>query len=144
MVVQAFEDALLGLTPEELNEMGVAVIERVREVEEQSDADEDSASQHLSASELESLPARAATDQESAIECSVCLASLSAGQDVVRLPCAHIYHHACIVRWLASSRRCPFCRASAVENGAGPAGLAGMVGREEGFDGEVVTRVRPL
>ena len=124
--------------------MGVdAIIERVREVEEQSEADEDGASQHLSASELESLPARAATDREGAVECSVCLAFLSAGQDVVRLPCAHIYHHACIVRWLASSRRCPFCRASAVvENGGRSAFLAGVVGGEEGSDG--VPRVRPL
>lgn len=90
------------------------VIERVREVEEQ-DGDADSTSQHLSAVELQNLPSHAAPDFETAAECSVCLAAISPGQDIVRLPCGHLYHHTCIVRWLARSRHCPFCRASAVE-----------------------------
>ena len=97
-----------------------AVIERVREVEQGGgDGDCDPSSQHLSASELENLPAHQAADCETVSDCAVCLVAVSSGQDVVRLPCAHTYHHPCIVRWLARSRRCPFCRASAVEPTAG-------------------------
>ncbi|PON93557.1 43kDa postsynaptic protein [Trema orientale] len=42
-------------------------------------------------------------------QCSVCLEKLSF-DEVVRMPCSHIYHKNCIVRWLETSHMCPLCR----------------------------------
>lgn len=44
-------------------------------------------------------------------ECCVCLESYELGQQVVRLPCAHLFHGSCIRDWLLeSSCTCPVCR----------------------------------
>ncbi|TVU10923.1 hypothetical protein EJB05_44478, partial [Eragrostis curvula] len=43
--------------------------------------------------------------------CAVCTEDVAAGQAVVRLPCAHWYHAACIAPWLRIRTTCPTCRA---------------------------------
>ena len=120
---------LLGVTEEQLHEMEPdAVIALLRSAEEEeSDAEEAQPSDHLSATELERLPARTATaNSDSTTECAVCLVAFGAGQEVVHLPCSHVFHRACIIRWLARSRRCPFCRAELSQIRAeGAAGWAG-------------------
>jgi len=45
--------------------------------------------------------------------CLICLDDLSAGQQVWRLPCAHVFHDACAVRYFGTRRSgaaCPTCR----------------------------------
>ena len=131
---QDFENALLGLTQDELNEMDVdAVIEMVRAADEEQDVDNEgggeaggggeyAVSHRLSAHELEGLTSHTATDNDSRLhkesECSVCLAGLRAGEQISVLACAHTFHHACFVRWLARSRRCPYCRSEVTHSQA--------------------------
>ncbi|KAF7113145.1 hypothetical protein RHSIM_RhsimUnG0156200 [Rhododendron simsii] len=43
-------------------------------------------------------------------ECRICLETLPIGAKVIRMPCSHIFHGNCIVRWLESSNLCPLCR----------------------------------
>ena len=42
-------------------------------------------------------------------ECVICQCPLDS--DVRMLPCLHSFHDQCIVRWLASKRKCPLCQA---------------------------------
>lgn len=45
-----------------------------------------------------------------ATECSVCLGAFASYQTVVKLPCAHAFHHACISKWLTQCKNtCPLC-----------------------------------
>ena len=44
--------------------------------------------------------------------CTICLDEYATGQVTLRLPCMHVYHSACVVRWFSASymqRRCPTC-----------------------------------
>jgi hypothetical protein len=45
-------------------------------------------------------------------ECSICLEDFCNGlePEVVCMPCSHLYHRSCIVRWLQTSHLCPMCR----------------------------------
>ena len=42
--------------------------------------------------------------------CCICLDDFGAGAVVTRLPCAHLYHAACIKKWLHTSGLCPQCK----------------------------------
>lgn len=52
---------------------------------------------------------RAKLDKEEC--CSICLEAMGEGFMVTRLPCSHVFHAACVFRWLRdSSATCPLCR----------------------------------
>ncbi|KAL3530306.1 hypothetical protein ACH5RR_009628 [Cinchona calisaya] len=42
--------------------------------------------------------------------CPICLEELHVGFEGIRLPCLHIFHGACITKWLQESHMCPLCR----------------------------------
>ncbi|KAL0446267.1 UNVERIFIED_CONTAM: E3 ubiquitin-protein ligase [Sesamum latifolium] len=42
--------------------------------------------------------------------CSICLEGFSDGGRGTRLPCSHMFHENCIVRWLRENHVCPLCR----------------------------------
>nr|DAD39303.1 TPA_asm: hypothetical protein HUJ06_013626 [Nelumbo nucifera] len=42
--------------------------------------------------------------------CTICLEELPIGSQVTRMPCSHVYHGGCIVKWLETSNLCPLCR----------------------------------
>ncbi|XP_048431975.1 E3 ubiquitin-protein ligase SDIR1-like [Pyrus x bretschneideri] len=45
--------------------------------------------------------------------CSVCLEELSGGtaSELIRMPCSHVYHPSCILRWFNMDKKtCPNCR----------------------------------
>mmetsp|Transcript_15347 Transcript_15347/g.43543 ORF Transcript_15347/g.43543 Transcript_15347/m.43543 type:complete len:320 (-) Transcript_15347:124-1083(-) len=66
-----------------------------------------------------------------ASECGVCLASLPHEALVVRLNCQHVFHAACIKRWLTECRgTCPLCSAPVVAAGSGDSS-----GEDEDDDG---------
>ncbi|XP_062193193.1 uncharacterized protein LOC133896610 [Phragmites australis] len=52
-----------------------------------------------------------------AVVCAVCTEEVAVGQAVVRLPCAHWYHAACIAPWLRIRTTCPTCRAELPREG---------------------------
>ncbi len=41
--------------------------------------------------------------------CAICLDAIEAEQRVRMLPCTHVFHDHCIVRWLCRANRCPVC-----------------------------------
>ncbi|XP_038993201.1 uncharacterized protein LOC120116879 [Hibiscus syriacus] len=43
-------------------------------------------------------------------ECVVCLNELLDQDRVTLMPCGHIYHYDCIIKWLETSYLCPLCR----------------------------------
>lgn len=60
---------------------------------------------------VDGLPRVSAKDC-GATECSVCLANFESHQSVVKLPCSHAFHHACISKWLTQCKStCPLCTA---------------------------------
>ena len=51
-------------------------------------------------------------------ECAVCLCEFVPGETLARLPaCAHLFHRACVERWLRTSRECPKCRTAVASVG---------------------------
>lgn len=49
-------------------------------------------------------------------ECSVCLSSFEAHDEVAALPCKHFFHRTCVTKWLAECRRmCPLCGAEVLK-----------------------------
>eukprot|EP00568_Trieres_chinensis_P010892 CAMPEP_0183311710 /NCGR_PEP_ID=MMETSP0160_2-20130417/38497_1 /TAXON_ID=2839 ORGANISM="Odontella Sinensis, Strain Grunow 1884" /NCGR_SAMPLE_ID=MMETSP0160_2 /ASSEMBLY_ACC=CAM_ASM_000250 /LENGTH=258 /DNA_ID=CAMNT_0025476377 /DNA_START=274 /DNA_END=1046 /DNA_ORIENTATION=+ len=42
--------------------------------------------------------------------CSVCFEEHNVGDKLTRLPCSHLYHHSCILKWLETRCTCPVCR----------------------------------
>ncbi|OAY56879.1 hypothetical protein MANES_02G052000v8 [Manihot esculenta] len=42
--------------------------------------------------------------------CIVCLEEFEDGDDLIQMPCSHLYHQHCIVEWLMTSHLCPLCR----------------------------------
>jgi hypothetical protein len=41
--------------------------------------------------------------------CSICLGEYEEGEDLVCLPCKHLYHEDCISSWCSNHIRCPLC-----------------------------------
>jgi hypothetical protein len=39
--------------------------------------------------------------------CCICMSELESGEVVKRLPCLHLFHQACIDKWLSMSQLCP-------------------------------------
>ncbi|WWC63333.1 uncharacterized protein I303_105933 [Kwoniella dejecticola CBS 10117] len=50
-------------------------------------------------------------------DCPVCKDDFALGDEVVRIPCAHIFHPDCLVPWLKQNGSCPVCRFSLVPEG---------------------------
>ncbi|VAH08392.1 RING-H2 finger protein ATL66-like [Triticum dicoccoides] len=50
-------------------------------------------------------------EQAAAVECSICISALVAGDKVKALPpCGHCFHPECVDAWLRSQPSCPLCR----------------------------------
>jgi Ring finger domain len=49
--------------------------------------------------------------------CSICLGEYEEGEELSKLPCAHIYHHECIASWCSNHTRCPLCNADLEASG---------------------------
>ncbi|KAI4318430.1 hypothetical protein MLD38_032133 [Melastoma candidum] len=58
-------------------------------------------------------------------DCSICLESFLPGDKLLRLPCAHMFHSACLDPWVRTCGDCPYCRKAIVsrnnETGKGKA-----------------------
>ncbi|XWS23735.1 hypothetical protein CRYUN_Cryun28dG0040800 [Craigia yunnanensis] len=49
-------------------------------------------------------------DLSSKKECTICLDEFLDADEVASMPCGHIYHDGCIVKWLETSHLCPLYR----------------------------------
>ncbi|MBA3956909.1 MAG: hypothetical protein H0X51_00740 [Parachlamydiaceae bacterium] len=49
-------------------------------------------------------------------ECGICLSKYeqNVSNDCLRLKCGHIFHHACVERWILKKKSCPTCRSYSV------------------------------
>lgn len=69
----------------------------------------------LTREEFEELPILKEEEVEDLCitDCSVCFNPMKADEQLVRLPCFedHVFHKACLWKWLSSHRTCPICRA---------------------------------
>ncbi|KAF2320943.1 hypothetical protein GH714_032115 [Hevea brasiliensis] len=43
-------------------------------------------------------------------DCSICLESFKEGDKLIRLPCEHRFHFACLDPWIRTCGDCPYCR----------------------------------
>lgn len=43
--------------------------------------------------------------------CPICSEDFVLGSEVLRMPCSHIFHDACVLPWLEMKQNCPICRA---------------------------------
>ncbi|XP_012442754.1 uncharacterized protein LOC105767727 [Gossypium raimondii] len=43
-------------------------------------------------------------------ECAICLDEFSEGDEVASMPCTHVFHDGCIIKWLKTNHLCPLCR----------------------------------
>jgi len=48
--------------------------------------------------------------QKEAIRCPVCLMDYDLEEEVLQLPCKHVYHNPCITTWLKQANTCCVCR----------------------------------
>ncbi|PON93654.1 43kDa postsynaptic protein [Trema orientale] len=62
-----------------------------------------------SKSSIEGLE-RVRIDDQVVVSCSVCLDDVLVSSEATKLPCSHLFHGQCIVKWLHSSKFCPLCR----------------------------------
>ncbi|KAJ1667105.1 hypothetical protein IW140_001641 [Coemansia sp. RSA 1813] len=58
------------------------------------------------------LPRRTITASEAnaKLDCGICMDEYKANEEVVELPCKHVYHKDCIEHWLKMNGTCPICR----------------------------------
>jgi hypothetical protein len=54
-------------------------------------------------------PLKQCAGAEEAPCCSICLCEYERGEQVLCLPCDHVFHEACLASWTDSHVRCPLC-----------------------------------
>jgi len=52
---------------------------------------------------------KVAQEQEEDWTCSICLCDYEPGDNIVTLPCGHMYHEDCVSSWTSNHIRCPLC-----------------------------------
>lgn len=58
----------------------------------------------------EKLPQINASEEHTKEICTICLSNYEVEEKIKVLPCSHIFHPACIDRWLDSKNKCPICK----------------------------------
>merc|ERR1711957_460119 len=61
---------------------------------------------------LQALPTETLEKTVEGDPCAICQDTMSQGDAVRRLPCAHIFHADCIEKWLRLKLTCPLCNIS--------------------------------
>ncbi|XP_022764198.1 E3 ubiquitin-protein ligase RING1-like [Durio zibethinus] len=49
-------------------------------------------------------------DMNSKKQCTICLDDFIDGEEIASMPCGHVYHDGCIVKWFETNHLCPLCR----------------------------------
>jgi hypothetical protein len=84
-------------------------------VEEDLEQMETKPSHEITDEEWGILPCFSIQTREDGENCGVCLNS-AVGEKIMRLPCKHEFHRACIIPWLRRNNSCPLCKAVVVTN----------------------------
>ncbi|KAJ3260132.1 hypothetical protein HK103_001208 [Boothiomyces macroporosus] len=69
---------------------------------------------------VNALPKLKFSETEEHKECPVCQDDYQIDEELISLPCKHIFHPSCIVNWLKLNGTCPVCRFSLVEKNESP------------------------
>lgn len=76
-------------------------------------------------------------------ECSICQEDFLEGESVLKLPCRHLYHEVCVMRWLESHTTCPVCRkdfpSEEAPLGAGGSGAGAELGEASHVFGDMTS-----
>ncbi|KAH9505142.1 hypothetical protein Btru_059664, partial [Bulinus truncatus] len=59
---------------------------------------------------LERIRISLQTHVENTLQCSICMDDFELDIEVRKLPCDHLYHPECIIKWLELHGTCPVCR----------------------------------
>ena len=59
---------------------------------------------------LEKFRFQQQSDSISVGECIICLEEFETGSELIRMPCSHVYHGHCILKWLHTNNSCPLCQ----------------------------------
>ena len=59
------------------------------------------------------------------VECSICMNDYVEGEVLSELPCGHLFHQACVNRWLPIKETCPLCRHDITQQADAPPGGGG-------------------
>uniref|UniRef100_A0A7S1APB0 RING-type domain-containing protein n=1 Tax=Noctiluca scintillans TaxID=2966 RepID=A0A7S1APB0_NOCSC len=92
---------------------------RSTEADDQARAEADARAKEAHATEvlaeLSRVPWVPSTDSADGLnveeECALCLEEYHPHEEVLKLPCGHIFHEACLGPWFARSCSCPMCKA---------------------------------
>ncbi|RCH80946.1 hypothetical protein CU097_003914, partial [Rhizopus azygosporus] len=86
---------------------------------------------------IETLPKRGLTEKEKSQEadCAVCKDAFEATEQVIQLPCEHIFHDDCIKPWLKLNSTCPVCRHSVLPDQQEHSQQSDLNNREQGQQG---------
>lgn len=63
---------------------------------------------------IDNLPVNELDDvnnlEDSKKSCIICMDNFKKGDNIISLPCIHIFHSMCIKRWLSKKNTCPICK----------------------------------
>jgi len=89
-------------------------LRRSTEGEVNNDTAAQDAAEVRAAEVLSSLPRhRWDASEQGDTECALCLEDYSQGEEVLKLPCGHLFHENCVGPWFAKSLLCPLCQREA-------------------------------
>lgn len=73
---------------------------------------EDSGPPPAKEEKIAEIPKIMATEEDIALcnDCSVCKEQFTVGEELLKLPCTHLYHRDCVIPWLKLHDTCPTCR----------------------------------
>ncbi|XP_048133456.1 uncharacterized protein LOC125314649 [Rhodamnia argentea] len=77
---------------------------------EGNESDHDQVVQGVSRSTIEKLERKSCSVRDSGGCCCICLEELNGADKVMEIPCSHLFHSRCIIKWLERNNSCPLCR----------------------------------
>mmetsp|Transcript_10740 Transcript_10740/g.25648 ORF Transcript_10740/g.25648 Transcript_10740/m.25648 type:complete len:172 (+) Transcript_10740:7-522(+) len=88
-------------------------LRRSTEGEANEAAEAQAAAEVRAAEVLSSLPRLRWDASAGDTECSLCLEDYVQDEEVLKLPCGHLFHEVCVGPWFAKSLLCPLCQREA-------------------------------
>ncbi|XP_030519407.1 E3 ubiquitin-protein ligase SGR9, amyloplastic-like [Rhodamnia argentea] len=76
----------------------------------ESDPNQDQVTLGVSRSTIEKLERNSCSVWDGDGCCCICLEELNGVDKVMEIPCSHLFHSKCIVKWLERTDSCPLCR----------------------------------